>query len=408
MHVLHVAATMNPIAGGVPEAVWQLNAALERIGDRSEILTMDSSDAPWVSSSSAIVHALGPSQLNYRYNSRLTPWLEERGRSYDAVIEHGIWQYPALATAQASQRAGFPYLVYAHGQLDPWFKHASPLKHAKKWLYWPWGGYRVLRNASAVVFTSEQERLVARESFWLYQANEVVVQFGLQNPQGDVAKQEREFLAVHSHLRDKRVLLFLSRLHEKKGCDMLVEAFAQASNRDPNLHLVMAGPDQDGWQRRLEALARIRGVSDRITWTGMLTGALKWGAYAAADAFVLPSHSENFGIVVAEALAYRVPVLITNKVNIWREIDQAGAGLVEEDTQEGVVALLYRWLALSSSETDAMRLRARSCFEAHFEAENAGRALHELIMEKLYHCAPNIGARSSSVHANAPNPEHAK
>jgi glycosyltransferase involved in cell wall biosynthesis len=383
LRVLHVVATMNPVAGGVPVAVMQMSQALEEIGHRSEIVTLDSPDAPWVAEIPGTIYALGPSRMAYGYNRCLRRWLEKQAGEFDALIAHGIWQYNSLAVSLASKETGIPYFVYPHGQLDPWFKHEYPLKHAKKWLYWPWGAYRVLRDAVAVFFTSERERLAARDSFWLYRASEVVVAYGIEDPPGYPREQAEAFFAAYDGLRDKRLVLFLSRIHNKKGCDLLIEGFARVADRDSSLHLVMAGPDQDGWRRRLEALARTRGLTDRITWTGMLTGDPKWGAYRAANAFILPSHSENFGIVVVEALSCGVPVLITDKVNIWAEIIEAGAGMVEEDTVSGTVALLDRWLNLTRDEADYMRTRARACFETNFEIRATAKMLAGRIRENL-------------------------
>ena len=159
----------------------------------------------------------------------------------------------------------------------------------------------------------------------------------------------------------------------------MIEAFARVAAREPALHLVMAGPDQTGWQARLHARAQQLGVSDRITWTGLLQGELKWGALLAAEAFILPSHQENFGIAVAEALAVGTPVLISDKVNIWREIEADNAGLVAPDTLDGTVSLLERWLALSPDARQQMGERAKACFEARFEMRQAAKNLIALI-----------------------------
>ena len=107
--------------------------------------------------------------------------------------------------------------------LDPWFKRTYPLKHLKKLLYWPWGEYRVLRDAAAVLFTSEAERHLARESFSPYRCHEEVVNYGTAAPTLDLEAAREHFLARFPHLRDKRILLFLGRLAEKKGCDLLIE-----------------------------------------------------------------------------------------------------------------------------------------------------------------------------------------
>lgn len=140
---------------------------------------------------------------------------------------------------------------------------------------------------------------------------------GTATPAGDSQAQRQIFLDHFPQLDNKRLLLFLSRIHVKKGCDLLIEAFAEVAS-DDSLHLVIAGPDQIGWQADLQKQAKQLGIEQKITWTGMLSGDLKWGAFHATEAFLLPSHQENFGFVVAEALACEVPVLISNKVNIWQ------------------------------------------------------------------------------------------
>jgi glycosyltransferase involved in cell wall biosynthesis len=140
---------------------------------------------------------------------------------------------------------------------------------------------------------------------------------------------------------------------------------------------VIAGPDQTGWQKDLEALAARLGIADRITWTGGLAGTLKWGAFSASEVFVIPSHQENFGIVVAEAMACSLPVLMSNKVNIWREIVSCDAGFVADDTIEGTTASLRRWSALTAEEITAMRIRAKRCFNEMFDFKVTSRKVLE-------------------------------
>ena len=142
----------------------------------------------------------------------------------------------------------------------------------------------------------------------------------------------------------------MGRLHPKKGCDLLLEAYAATLANDPAWRLVFAGPDASGWQQTLQSRADALGIADRIVWTGMLRDTLKWSAFAAAEVFVLPSHQENFGIAVAESLACGVPVLISREVNIWREIEAANAGFVAPDTIEGTTSLLTRWQQLPEAE----------------------------------------------------------
>ncbi len=259
----------------------------------------------------------------------------------------------------------------------------------------------MLRDAAAVLFTSEEERRLARESFSPYRCHEQVVNYGTAAPALDLLVARESFLALFPELRNKRLLLFLGRLQEKKGCELLLEAFADILHLDPaNLHLVMAGPAaNESYLKQLQQLARATGAQSAITFTGMLTGELKWGAFGAADVFVLPSHQENFGIAVVEAMACGTPVLVSNKVNIWREIVGDGAGFADEDDRDGTTRLLQRWLELppdrrrnKCGRPRELRLRRGSKFN--------GRRIHfcgslNRAPDENYHRAGSVSARAA-------------
>jgi glycosyltransferase involved in cell wall biosynthesis len=371
MRLLQLTGTLEPAYGGPPAVLNGLTRQLTDIGHSVDTLTLDPPTAPWLSDSPIVPIALGPGTGTYGYSRRLRPWLQKHAPEYDAVIVHGIWQYQSLAARLACREAAVPYFLFVHGALDPWFQQRYPGKHAKKALYWRMSEHRSLRDAKAVLFTCEEERRLASESFTPYRAEEAIVGIGVDEPPGDATTQKDAFFSRYPDLREKRIMLFLGRLHPKKGCDLLIQAFAEVCARDARLHLVMAGPDESGTEAELRKLSQSLGMADRITWTGMLLGDAKWGAFRAADVFVLTSHSENFGITIPEALACGLPVLISDKVNIWREIAEAGAGFVEPDTVGGAEVLLQRWIELPEAESDAMRVRARSCFVDKFEARRA-------------------------------------
>jgi glycosyltransferase involved in cell wall biosynthesis len=144
---------------------------------------------------------------------------------------------------------------------------------------------------------------------------------------------------------------------------------------------MIAGPDQTGWVASLQTLASQLAVATRISWPGMLRDESKWGALYSAEALVLPSHQENFGIVVAEALGCCVPALISNKVNIWREVEADGAGLVEPDTLEGTEALLRRWLALDADARSRMGRQAGRTFTERYGVDAMADSLLQVIRQ---------------------------
>ena len=379
MKILHVISSVNPVGGGPIEGVKQIATLLEGQGHHIEVASLDHPAAPFVKECPLRVHPLGPTSSKYAFSSRFVPWLRANRSRYDAVVVNGIWQYHSFGAWRALRHSDTPYVLYPHGMLDPWFKKKYPLKHLKKWLYWPWADYRVLRDASAVLFTCEEECRLARDSFWLYRCNEVVVNYGTSRPHGDAGLQREEFLSRYPELRGKRLALFMGRVHPKKGCDLVIESFARVLGSNPDWHLLIAGPDQVGWQKYLSNRTAQLGVESRVTWTGMITGAEKWGALHSAEVFLLPSHQENFGIAVAEALASGVPTLISNKVNIWREILADGAGMVSDDTLEGACSTLRSYNDMPTEERTIMRQAARACFDRRFEITTAARSLQTVL-----------------------------
>lgn len=375
LKILRIIPSLNPEGGGPSEGIRQITPHLSRLGVASTVASLDPPSSAFLRDHSFKAIGLGPVFSGYRYRRHLPDGIFTLARQHNLVIIHGLWQYHAFATWRALRGSGIPYFVYTHGMLDPWFKNTYPLKHLKKWAYWPWADYRVLRDAAAVLFTTEQERLLARQSFWLYQAKEKVVGYGTSAPPSGAIGQREAFFDRFPHLRGQRIFLFLSRIHPKKGVDLLIEAFAAVAASDPLLQLMIAGPDQVGWQAALQQRATDLGIADRITWPGMLSGELKWGAFRCSELFCLPSHQENFGIVVAEALACGLPVAIAEPVNIAMDVAQAGAGIVHADTAPGTAAALQQWLATKPAARAEMGARGRKLFAERFDFASVAKNL---------------------------------
>lgn len=349
-----------------------------QIGVEVEVLCQDPPAAPFLANIPVPVHALGQRWLGrFGLSPRLWSWLHRHAARFDGIVMNGLWIFPDVAVRSAARRSRVPYAVFAHGALDPWFNTRYPLKHIKKRIYWPLQ-YRVLRDARAVLFTTAIERDLAVTSFSPNRWNSLPVPYGINEPEGDPVLQIETFYKCVPQLRGRRFFLFLSRLHAKKGCDLLLSAFAAIASEFPEVDLVVAGPDQEGSQIKFQRTCAEKGIAPRIHWPGMITGDLKWGALRAAEAFILPSHQENFGIVVVESLAARRPVLTTNKVNIWPEIQADGAALIEEDTLEGTERLLRRWLLMSPEEQRAMADCAWPCFAARYSMKAAAVAVRDL------------------------------
>lgn len=380
-HILHLISSARLEGGGPIEGIRQLATTVLELGSQVEIACLDAPDQIDPSDYPVPIHALGPGRGNYCWAPQARAWLQQHLPKYDVLILDGIWQYHGVLGRSVALKVGVPYYVFPHGMLDPYFNRSSRLKHIKKALYWP-VQHRVLRDARAVLFTCEQEKILARESFRPYRVREKVVRYGTAGPSEEAEAQVSAFLGAFPMLSGKPFLLYLSRIHPKKGCDLMLQAYAKVYHGTLDAPwLVMAGPDQVGWGPELRSLADRLGIADRVFWTGMLQGPAKWGAYRACEAFVLPSHQENFGIVVAEALACSKPVLLSREVNIWREVIEDGAGLAEPDTLAGTESLLRRWAALPEHQRLAMGEAAKACFTHRFEIRAAALSFLEAIQD---------------------------
>lgn len=382
MRILNVISSTDPAHGGPIEWIRQFGTAAVAQGHRVDVVSMDPPQAPWVADFPLPIHAVG-SILRGFHAPSLVPWLRSNAATFDCVIAHGLWRYPSFGTWRALRQSSTPYFVYTHGMLDPWFRDHYPLKHVAKSLYWPFTDYRALRDACSVIFTCEQERKKAAETMRPYRLREMVATLGITSPTGDPEAQRERFFTEFPETRRRRNILFLGRIHPKKGCDLLIEAFPTLLAQDPDFHLIVAGPDHTNWRPHLRQLVQQRGIGDRVTWIDMISGDLKWGAYHAAEAFALPSHQENFGITVVEAMACGVPVLISENVDIFQEISDGGAGFTAPDTAAGTIDLLSRWGGTSATLRREMRRNALSCFHTHFEVGKATKNLIGLLENRI-------------------------
>jgi glycosyltransferase involved in cell wall biosynthesis len=385
MRILHVIASVNPEGGGPIEYARVMAERHEAAGHICGFVTLDSPKGDFLTDFPFEVHLAGAGRCFFVSFRSFSAKLAEIASTYDVAVVHGLWNIATIAGHRALTAAGLPWVLFTHGMLDPYFRQVNPAKHWAKQLFWTlWQG-RVLSNAQAVLFTCEDEKRLARNAFFGHQNyTGKVVAFCASDqtlPEAELQIGRRAFHQAVPALGGRDYFLFLSRIHPKKACDDLIKAFSHVAPMAPEIDLVFAGPDQTGWQIELAALAERLGIAQRVHWAGMIRGATKSVAFANAKAFTLPSHQENFGVVVAEALSLGTPVLISDKVNIWREIVNDGAGLAGPDTVEATQDVLSTFLSQPAQATEMMRAAARSCYESRFSVDAASDALLRALEE---------------------------
>ena len=379
MKILLTISSMDPRFGGVVEYINQIAPLLLTKNSAVEVACMDNPDEEWVTNSSYKINATGDIKSTYSFSIRFLKWLDLNITRFDVVLINGIWQYHSYAAYSMCKKHHIPYFLLPHGMLDPWFKKTYPLKHFKKLIYWTFFERRVVNNAKGLIFTCDEEKFAARHSFPGYSPAEYVSVLGLKKNDYDVTEAKIFFFQKFPNIRGKKIITFMGRIHEKKGCDLILEAIKKNKKKLAGYHMLFAGPNESEYGLSLKRRSAELGLEEMITWAGMLSGIQKWGAYYSSDVLFLPSHQENFGIVVAEALSCGVPVIISNKVNIWREIKSSQAGLICEDNGTSASNVLSKWLDMPESEKYFLKINSIRCFEEKFEITKAVSSLISVI-----------------------------
>ena len=377
---------MNPQSGGPCQGIRNSAMAMEQYDVENEVVCLDPPDSEFISKDNFKIFALGPAKSPWSYSAKLFPWLLENFGKYDAVIVHGLWLYSSHAVEKVMRNIKSPpWFVMPHGMLDPYFQKSRDrrLKALRNRIYWKLFENKVVNRANGVLFTTQEELLLARQSFDGYSPKkELNVGYGIQTPPAFQSVMKDAFYTSEPLAKEKPFLLFLGRIDPKKGVDLLIHAFSEINPEE--LLLVIAGPGRDSeYGQQLINLVSKKGMSEKILFPGMLQGKAKWGAFYLAQAFALPSHQENFGIAVAEALACGTPVLISDRVNIWREIQASASGFVQPDTLEGTVSLVKEWLYTSSGAKAEMKKNASSAFRDKFDINSNVKELIEVIVEEI-------------------------
>ena len=389
MKILRIIPSMNPSSGGPCQGLRNIIPELEKIGIENEVVCLDDPTSSFLGKDSFKIHAIGPASNSWAYNKNLIPWLITNLGRFDVVVVHALWLYHGYAFNRAlhkfnlrakngkTGRKSLKAYIMPHGMLDPYFQKAEgrKLKALRNWIYWKLIESKVVNNSSGVLFTCETELLLARKTFTPYHPKkEINIGYGIAAPPLFERSMKAAFLEKCPAVSGTNYLLFLSRIHVKKGLDQLLKAYELIVTRVPDFPaLVVAGPGAETpyGQLLLQVVNESEYLRERVFFAGMLTGKAKWGACYGSEAFVLTSHQENFGIAVVESLACGKLVLISDQVNIWREIIAAGAGMVSAATVEGVLAMLQNWHDLSLEQKKKMQQEAANTFEKYYAINTA-------------------------------------
>ncbi len=285
----------------------------------------------------------------------------------DLIHSYGLWMFPNLYARKSAVGNHIPLMISPEGMLEPWSLKRSIFKKQLAWFL-----YESKNLNSANIFHAASTAEAQSIRSLRFQQPIALIPHGVDLP--DLKNQpDREILTeAFPELSETRWLLFLSRLHPKKGLDNLLYVWHKLAVKFSDWHLVIAGPDLINYQPKLESLIAEFGLEKRVTFTGMLSGEKKAAAFANADLFVLPTHSENFGNVVPESLAYAVPV-ITTKGTPWEDLNTYKCGWWIENNQQALAEALTEGMQMSSQLRKDMGMKGRYLVETKYSWESVGQ-----------------------------------
>lgn len=378
MKILHVITSMDPKTGGPSQGLRNLSSFNVKLGLEVEVVCLDDVKEDYHVNDVVFIHKLGKGRTSFQYNRILLKWLLLNIERFDFVSVHGVWQYHNYAVYKAikilkKRNKKVPKVVIMpHGMLDPYFQKAADrkIKALRNEVVWRLTEKRALNAADAIFFTCEEELLLARTTFKGYNPKkDINVGYGIQKPPVYTPQMKTAFEEVCPQVKGKKYWLFISRIHPKKGIDLLIDAYSKLCEENLSVpELVIAGPVDSVYARQMVKKAK---QNNRIYFSGMLMGDSKWGAFYGCEAYLLPSHQENFGIAIVEAMACRKPVLITKNINIWREIEVGNGGwILEELNTHSLKKQLINIACLTETTLEIKGKNAFDTYEKIFDVES--------------------------------------
>tara|TARA_B100000959_G_scaffold124470_1_gene130746 strand:- start:383 stop:1522 length:1140 start_codon:yes stop_codon:yes gene_type:complete len=339
MKILHYCARLRLIDGGVVRAVLDLTSSLSSCGKSVTLMVTEGDDFPNASLGVQTMRTGDFDRNPIRFSANRLSSLKQHIANTDVLHLHTPWEPANIQLAKLAREVGTPYIISVHGMLDDWVMKTSSFK---KRVFLLLGGRKMFHKAAAVHCTARAEADQAKN--WIPKSNIIVVPLVFDPsvylsppPTSDPGKYwpQRE--------SEKPIVLFLSRVHPKKGVDRLIQSAVDVLKKN-KVRFIIAGCGEPAYEKRLQKLASELNIDSHIEFVGFVEGDRKVALLRAADLFVLPTSQENFGLVFPEAMACGLPVITTKGVDIWPELEESGGALIISEDVESIATAIKQLL----------------------------------------------------------------
>lgn len=375
--ILRIISSLDPKFGGPVKGIIETSKQMIDYGFDVHILTLDKKKFNY---SKIKIHNINSFVFDkYKFSLELIGWLKKNRYKYDLFILHGLWQFQTLAARIFLKNK---YVVFAHGQLDPFFK-LNLIKRIKKQLYWKIIEKKNLLNSKSLLVTSLGE-MNSLDKTYVNTSNikKKIIKYGIYKKKINEKKVLKKFYLKFPELKKKDFYLFLGRFHEKKGCEIIINSI-KIMKKKFNSKILLAGPiNKTKYEKKLLKLIKKNRLEEIIFFSNALYGDEKWGAIKASKAMLLPSHGENFGISLVESLSLKKPVITTDKVNISNIIKKFNAGLIAKNNLFNFKEKLKEFENFDKKKISLFSKNALNCFNKNFDLKNKDNSFSKTL-EKI-------------------------
>jgi len=385
--LLRIIATLDPASGGPVAGILHVTPFLSMLNIETTIVTLDDPDSTFLKKFNNELVPLGKRKSPWQYNNKLGAWLKDNLDKFDISIVHGIWLYHTYSAVKAfvhlkknNPKVRHKMFLFPHGMLDPYFQTEKKRKSKalRNWLYWQIIEKRNINSVCGILFTSKMEMELAKKTFAGYNPKkEIMAGYGVNIPTID----------SKIDLNQENYILFLGRIHVKKGIDFILNVYLNIleNNLGKPLKLIIAGPGIDSeYGLYLQSILHNNdSLNELVEIRPLQNEDAKWALIKNARAQILWSHQENFGLSIAESLGMSVPVLLSNQVNISQLVIEENAGYVSPINLPEMTKSLLAFLQLPEGKYLEMKENAYQVYKQNFMPMNYAERLRAIFEEEL-------------------------